>query len=252
MIEAALRRMDQLFESNPGVPRYFNSYAERVIYNRMFATEGERTVLIPDNLFYAHMELADILAQIKGAKAALPHLNAMVRYAPAYPLSHLKLAVQLAREEDWDPARAACLNALHVALDRDDASFAYYRLAYAEWMCDRFDIAAAAYIMSDDIASGRIGSLEGELRELIARAQSQCIPVPTTVPEAMQVLEQAGLPVWPKTEVASLVRRAARVCVDEGMFVPARTLSVAASRMDDAERDGADVVQMQFLRSLNN
>ena len=67
----------------------------------------------------------------------------MVGYAPAYPLSHLKLAVQLARAEDWDPARAACLNALHVALDREDASFAYYRLAYAEWMCDHFDIAAA-------------------------------------------------------------------------------------------------------------
>ena len=83
LAEAALERMDQLFVSNPGVPRYFNSYAERVIYNRMFATEGERTVLIPDNLFYAHMELADVLAQVKGVKAALPHLNAMVRYAPA-------------------------------------------------------------------------------------------------------------------------------------------------------------------------
>ena len=71
-------------------------------------------------------------------------------------------------------------------------------------------------------------------------------------PEAMHVLTQAGLPVWPNTQVASLVRKAARVCVDEGMFVPARTLSVAASRMDDEERDGADVVQMQFLRSLNN
>lgn len=252
LAEAALERMDQLFASNPGVPRYFNSYAERVIYNRMFATEGERTVLIPDNLFYTHMELADVLAQVKGAKAALPHLNAMVRYAPAYPLSHLKLAVQLARSEDWDPARAACLNALHVALDREDASFAYYRLAYAEWMCDHFDIAAAAYIMSEEIAPGRIAMLEGELQELIGRAQSQCIPVPTNVPEAMHVLAQAGLPVWPNTQVASLVRKTARVCVDEGMFVPARTLSVAASRMDDEERDGADVVQMQFLRSLNN
>lgn len=252
LAEAALERMDQLFASNPGVPRYFNSYAERVIYNRMFATEGERTVLIPDNLFYAHMELADVLAQVKGVKAALPHLNAMVRYAPAYPLSHLKLAVQLARSEDWDPARAACLNALHVALDREDASFAYYRLAYAEWMCDHFDIAAAAYIMSEEIAPARIAMLEGELQELIGRAQSQCIPVPTNVSEAMHVLTQAGLPVWPNTQVASLVRKAARVCVDEGMFVPARTLSVAASRMDDEERDGADVVQMQFLRSLNN
>lgn len=49
-------------------------------------------------------------------------------------------------------ARAACLNALNVALDREDASFAYYRLAYAEWMCDHFDLAAASYIMSEEIA----------------------------------------------------------------------------------------------------
>ena len=250
--QAALDRMDQTFETNPGVPRYFNSYAERVIYNRMFATKDERTVLIPDNLFYMHMELADVLAQVKGVDAALPHLNAMVRYAPAYPLSHLKLAVQLGRAEDWDPARAACLNALNVALDREDASFAYYRLAYAEWMCDRFDIAAAAYIMSEEIAPGRIPMLEGELQELMGRAQSQCIPVPTNVQEAIHVLSDAGLPVWPNTPVAPLMHKAARVCVDEGMFVPARTLSVAAMRMDYEDRDGTDVVQMQFLRSLNN
>ena len=30
----------------------------------------------------------------------------------------MRLAVQLARDEDWDSARAACLNALRVALDR--------------------------------------------------------------------------------------------------------------------------------------
>ena len=126
----------------------------------------------------------------------------MVRYAPAYPLSHLKLAVQLGRAEDWDPARAACLNALNVALDREDASFAYYRLAYAEWMCDHFDLAAASYIMSEEIAPGRIAMLESELQELIGRAQSQCIPVPTNVQEAIHVLADAGLPVWPNTPVA--------------------------------------------------
>ena len=89
LAEAALGRMDRLFASNPGVPRYFNSYAERVIYNRMFATEGERTVLIPDNLFYAHMELADVLAQVKGVKAALPHLNAWcdMRRPTRFPIS---------------------------------------------------------------------------------------------------------------------------------------------------------------------
>jgi tetratricopeptide (TPR) repeat protein len=222
-----------------------------VVYNRLFATPGESTVLIPDNLFYAHMELADVLAQIKGAQESLPHLNAMVSYAPAYPLSHLKLAVQLARNEDWDSARAATLNALRVALDRDDASFAYYRFAYAAWMRDEFDIAAAAYLMSEHISSGQIPALQAELQELTARAQSQCVPVPQTVEDAQRVLQHYDLPVWPHTEVASIVRQAARVCVDQGMFVPARTLSVAAARMNDDENGGIDVVQAQFLRTLN-
>ena len=74
--------------------------------------------------------------------------------------------------------RSACLNALRVALDRDDAAFAYYRLAYTEWMQNRFDTAVAAYLMSDHIAAVQIGSLESELQELVARADFQCIRVP--------------------------------------------------------------------------
>lgn len=249
--EAAVTRLDQIYAGIEGVPRYFNSYAERVVYNRLFATLDERTVLIPDNLFYAHMELADVLSQLKGAKAAIPHLNRMVAYAPAYPLSHLKLAIQLARNEDWDSARAACLNALRVALDRDDAAFAYYRFAYAEWMLDHFDTAVAAYIMSDHIAPSAIGSLESELQELVSRADSQCISVPESVDDAAHVLAIHDLPVWPHIEVAGIMRDAARVCVDEGMFVPARTLSVAVARMNDGEGDNIDVIQAQFLRSLS-
>ncbi|MDF7663703.1 tetratricopeptide repeat protein [Bifidobacterium sp. ESL0763] len=249
-LQRAVDAMDERYAGS-GAARYFNSYAERVVYNRLFATRDERTVLIPDNLFYAHMELADVLAQLRGAKAALPHLNQLVAYAPSYPLSHLRLAVQLAREEDWNPARAACLNALRVSLDRDDAAYAYYRLAYAEWMCGRLDVAAASYIMSEHIAPGKIASLDNELQELLARAQSQCILVPTGLQFAEHVLSGHGLPVWPNTEVADIVRRAARVCVDGGMFVPARTLSVAAARMDDGADEGMDMAQAQFLRSLS-
>lgn len=251
VIEAELERIDIMFANNPGVPRYFNSYAERVVYNRLFATTGEQTVLIPDDLFYAHTEAADVLSQTRGAQAALPHLNAMVSYAPAYPLSHLKLAVQLARREDWDSARAACLNALRVALDRDDAAFAYYRFAYAEWMRDQFAVGVAAYIMSEYISPGQIGALDEELHELVARANSQCVVVPDSVEAAKAVLAAHDLPVWPHTEAATIVNDAARVSVDEGMFVPARTLSVACARMNDDPNDGIDVVQNQFLRSLN-
>ena len=249
--EAAVSRVDALFAQSKGVPRYFNSYAERVVYNRLFATAGERTVLIPDSLFYAHMELADILSQVKGAKASLKHLNAMVSYAPAYPLSHMRLAVQLARDEDWDSARAACLNALRVALDRADAAFAYYRFAYSEWMRDRFDTAAAAYLMAAHIAPGQFSTLPAELDELMERTRSQCIPVPHDVVDAATVLTEHDLPVWPHTEVEPIVRQAARVCVDNGMFVPARTLSIADARLNDGQSDGIDMAQAQFLRSLD-
>jgi len=47
------------------------------------------------------------------------------------------------------------------------------------------------------------------------------------------------------------VRQAARICVDGGLFVPARTLSMAAARMNDDDNEGVDVVQAQFMRSLN-
>lgn len=249
--QAAIEKMDAFFSTGNRVPRYFNSYAERVVYNRLFATPGEQTLLIPDNLFYAHLEISDVLTQLKDDQAALKHLNAMVAYAPAYPLSHLKLAVQLASKEDWDSARAATLNALRVALDRDDASFAYYRLAYASWMRDEFDVAAAAYIMSDHITPDRIPALKGELAELRSRARSQCMVLPEDFNSARMVLSAHGLPVWPHTEVAAIVRDAARVCVDGGMFVPARTLSMAAARMNDDDNEGVDVVQAQFMRSLN-
>ncbi|MCI1902092.1 MAG: tetratricopeptide repeat protein [Bifidobacteriaceae bacterium] len=249
--QQAVQRYDAVFNSKTGIPRYFNSYAERVVYNKIFAMPGEKTVLIPDNLFYAHMELADLLAQISGPQAAITHLNKMVSYAPAYPLSHLRLSAQLARIEDWDSARAATLNALRVALDRDDAAFAYYRYAYSAWMRDEFDLAVAGYIMSDAIRPGGIPALQGELAELTARVESQCIEVPQTPAEAAELLADEGVPVWPSTEVTKIVRRAARVAVDEGLFVPARTLSLASARLDDSSEVGLDMVQAQFLRSLN-
>lgn len=245
----AIQSLDDTYRA-AGVPRYFNSYAERVVYNRVFATPDERITLIPDNLFHAHFELADLLAQTKGPQAALAHLNTMVSYAPAYPLSHLKLAVQFARTEDWDSARAACLNALRVSLDGKDASFAYYRLAQALWMRDEFDVAIASYMMAADISPAPIPSLQNELQELIGRAQSQCVPYPRTMDEAVQVLARHDIPIWPVPEISHIVHEAARMSVNEGLFVPARTLVVASARLGNTSGNGVDFVHDQLLRSL--
>lgn len=253
VVEKEIERQDAVFAgSTQIVPRYFNSYAERVVYNKLFLSPGETTLLIPDGLFYAHMEMGTLLSQLGDPQGGIEHLNKAVSYAPAYPLAHLQQSIQLAGVEDWESARAACLNALRVALDRDDAAFAYYRYAYAEWMRGRFDVAAAAYLVSDAIHPDGIRALRGERDELQRRAKSQRVAVPQDAEEAKDCLREAGVPLWPHTDVAGIVRRAARVAVDEGLFVPARTLAVASARMEAGGDDGGvDAVQAQFLRSLN-
>ena len=248
--EENIARFDAMFSVGNTVPRYFNSYAERVVYNRLFATQDEHTLLIPDGLFYAHMEIADLLSQLHQNDAALKHLNTMVSYAPTYALSHLRLAAALCQQEDWTSAIAACLNALRVSFDKDDAAFAYYRLAYAAWMQDRFALAAGAYRMADYLAPGRIEPLSVELEELLSRMQSQCYKAPRNMDEVRQIFQQEDIPVWPNIEANHIIGKAAKLTVDDGMFVIARTLCVAHIRMTLSE-DWEGAVQSQFLRSLN-
>lgn len=248
--EQNIAKFDAMFAANNAVPRYFNSYAERVVYNRLFATPDEHTLLIPDGLFYAHMELADLLSQLHQHDAALKHLNTMVAYAPTYALSHLRLAAALSQQEDWTSVIAACLNALRVSFDKDDAAFAYYRLAYAAWMQDKFTLAASAYRMADYLAPRRIEPLQIELEELLSRMRSQCYKAPANMDEVKQCFRNDDIPVWPNIEANHIIGKAAKLTVNNGMFVIARTLCVAHIRMTSNEDwDGA--VQTQFLRSLN-
>ncbi|RFT23102.1 hypothetical protein CG395_02725, partial [Bifidobacteriaceae bacterium GH022] len=249
--ENNIKHFDDMFASGDVVPRYFNSYAERVVYNRMFATQNEQMRLIPDGLFYAHMEIADLLGQLGRSKEALKHLNTMVSYAPTYVISHLKLASQLSRQEDWPSVEAVCLNALQVCFDREDAAFIYYRLAYAEWMQDNFPLAVAAYMVADDLFSEKNESLEVELAELLSRVESQCIAVPRSLNQAKEMLEINNVVNWPDVNAYEIIDEAAKVTVNEGMFVIARTLSVARSRMLFRNDSSESIVQMQFLRSLN-
>lgn len=249
-LQTEIDKQDTLFSGiGRTVPRYFNSYAERVIYNRLFKADDETTVLIPDSLFYAHMEIGMLLVKTGKPQEGIAHLNKAVAYAPSYPLVHLQQSIQFALIQDWSSAQAACLNALRVAYNYDDAAYAYYRYAYAAWMLGHFDRAAAAYILSDAIHPNGIPALAHEYKELLDRAASQRISLPQTVSEAINILTEADIPIWPHTEVATIIRQASRAMVDDGLFVPARTLALATARMD-TRAGKPDAIQTQFLRSM--
>lgn len=259
LIENKFAELDSAFSSAGRVPVYFNSYAERVVYNKLFATPGEKLVLIPDNLFQTHMEMVEVYSHVGKPDDVLRHLNTAVAYAPAYPLPHLRLAVMLAEQGDWQSSFAAASNALRVALDKDDAAYAYYRMAYAAWMQDQFDIAAACYVIAIRISVRTIPHALEELEELTNRARSQDIPLPLDFNEAVDALAYYDIDFWPHTQAASMMDVSAKTAVDNYLFVAGRTLSVAAARIasasasmdNDDDLDAREIVQFQFMRSLN-
>lgn len=248
--ENILNRYDNEYRSGPGVPRFFNSYAERVVYNHLFATPGERTLNIPDDLFYGHILLADAFGNGSETQAALRQLNIAVSYAPSYAMVHLRQSVQYARGGDWTSARAACLNALNVAVDRLDAGYAYYRLAYAEWQLDRLQAAAACYQTALLLGQTAGGALPSELGELTARMRLQGIEVPQSEDQIHEALAADSIVVWPDRQISTILREATHVTVDEGMFIPARTIARAWTRVNRSTQGGIDMVQARFLHSL--
>lgn len=119
-------------------------------------------------------------------------------------------------------------------------------------MQDNFPLAVASYKMADNLSSGKIESIEIELDELLSRMQSQCIPAPNDMSQVEEVLKINNVPKWPDVEAYEIIDEAAKITVNEGMFVIARTLSVARARMLFSNNSSDNVVQMQFLRSLNS
>lgn len=248
--EQLLARYDARYRQGPGVPRFFNSYAERVVYNHLFATPGEKTLIIPDDLFYGHLLLAEAYGDFSEQGAALRHLNRAVSYAPSYAMVHLRQSVQLARSGDWAGARAACMNALNVAVDRLDAGYAYYRLAFTEWQLDRFVPAAACYRMAMTLGQDADGAAQDEFAELSRRMHLLGIQVPQSDEEISAALQADSIPGWPDRQILVILERATHVCVDEGMFIPARTIARAWTRVSHSHQDGIDMVQSRFLRTL--
>ena len=118
-------------------------------------------------------------------------------------------------------------------------------------MQDNFPLAVAAYMVADDLFSEKNESLEVELAELLSRVESQCIAVPRSLHQAKEMLEINNIVNWPDVNAYEIIDEAAKVTVNEGMFVIARTLSVARSRMLFRNDSSESIVQMQFLRSLN-
>lgn len=261
----AVERGDALFAHSGGRPVYFDSYAERIVYNRMFS-DGRPVTLIPDSLYRIHVIEASVIdfhnvhaPEDVERMDPLPNLRRMVAYTPSSPLPREMLAMKLMERQQWTQARRVAVEALERSITRQAAGYAYAQIAFCEWMLDHFDVAAACDVLSltanptlEPPAPGIMPAVDvtGHLRRMIAVASSQNVDVPRSTGEARKVAARAGIPAWPSPLMRDVLHDAERVCTDAGLFVPAQSVARACLNMD--EGDGLSADEAMFIHSLDS
>lgn len=223
------------------VYRYFNSAAERVIYNRT-VDDGKRKVqLVPDEYYSAHSMAARYLNMLGRSDEALVHAQEIVRVAPV--TTDAKLGMVRCLEEQSRIFEAADLlkETIGQAATMRDLSVCFYRLAYMEWKLGREDLAVACYQRAIQLHPDIVQQAREELQDLLsANKDLKELPDEQVVP----ALEAADIPAGPVDELRSVLLAAASACVDANVFSIARPLLGALAEI------GRDDVIIDVHRSL--
>ena len=220
LLERGVLEAEEGFDKDPMAPsRYFHSYLERVVYNRLRASTGEYTVLLPSGLFAAHLELEELFSRQKDPRA-LEHANWQVIHAPATPLAHLNQYKEFSAAKDWVAARAAAMNMLEVSVEAKEVAIAYRNLGYCFWMEGDIPLASALYRMAESV-NGKDEMIRAEGRLLEAAARSSHILLPT-LEESKLLLKGQSIPDdYRYLPAIGAAREAAEALVDCGLFLPA-------------------------------
>ena len=231
LLEEKVKKAERGFDLFPLAPaRYFNTYAERVIYNKLLSSGGEYTVLLPNSLFAAHVALEEMISK-QGGEGALEQANWQVLHAPATPLSHLNQYKELSRLRDWEASEAAARNMLEVAVEGKHIAMAYRNVGYCYWMRGALDVAAACYRMAFALDSSEEAiRTESWVLEKVARSSHFLLPTPQ---EALGLLKERSIPIYPDLPGVQVAKGAAEALVDYGLFVPAEGILKSLSTLPD-------------------
>ena len=224
------------------VYRYFNSVAERVLYNRT-VDDGTRQVdLVPDAYYNAHASATRILNMLGRSKEAMPHAQEAMRVAPL--TTDAKLGMVRCLEDQSRIFEAADLlkEAVVKAATVRDMAVCFYRLAFMEWKLGRADLAVACYQRAMALHPEIAAQARSELNDLLS-SEAGLAELPDD--EVVPALEAAGIPSGPVGDIRDVLLGAAAACTDACMFSTAKPLIGALVEI------GRDDVIIDVHRSLS-
>ena len=214
--------MGMYLDDTDNVYRYFNSFAERVYYNRILPKDARTTRLVPDAYYVGHSEAARILNLLERYDEALVHDEELVRIAPATPDALLAKVRTLEEQGSIFEAADLLKKAILISSTSRDLCICFYRLAFMEWKLGEGQLAVACYVRSMGFRSDVARQAQQELDELIA-TEPQLKKV--TGDEAREMIKAAGLPYGDVPSMRRTTATCACACTDANLIGPARAFA---------------------------
>lgn len=223
--------------------RSFGDHADRALYNRLLAREGEVCSLAPNALLEAHLAASAAELAQERLEGALAHARRARELAPLSAQASLSLASCLEATGDLAAAADELARLLSVAHDPETIALAYLRMAQVQWQGGRVLAAQACYQRACQGVGATLVVAGLAVIALIGRV-GDAATASLSPEQAESALRGAGIPVAPTEDVVRALAEAARAATDAELFPVARDATRALCSLV------RDDVTFGVLRSL--
>lgn len=211
--------------------RFFNTYAERGLHNRLSGTDGREVRLVPAPYYHAHGALASLSMRMGRADRALAFALRAQELDPMDVNARLRAARCYELLGDAPMAEATVRELLSLAHDPDSICAAYLRLGGAFRQEGELRLADASLRHAVAVGGVCAPAAVKALGDLQARGGYEPAPAGTVADE----LEGAGIPLAPVARVGEVLVDGAKAAVDAGIFPVARDLTALVGILTNDE-----------------
>lgn len=211
--------------------RFFNTYAERGLHNRLSGPDGREVRLVPAPYYHAHGTLSSLSMRLGRADRALAFALRAVELDPMDVNARLRAARCHELLGDAPMAEATVRELLSLAHDPDSICAAYLRLGGALRQEGELRLADASLRHALAVGGVCAPAAAKALGDLQAQGGYEPAPAGTVADE----LEGAGIPLAPVARVGEVLVDGAKAAVDAGIFPVARDLTTLVGILTNDE-----------------
>ncbi|MBR3225379.1 MAG: hypothetical protein IKF78_08660 [Atopobiaceae bacterium] len=208
--------------------RCFDSFPERVVYNRLNARDKRSVVLVPDAYLIAHLVASAVLMALPeedggNSVKSIAHARRALEVAPLNGPAHLGMASCLEAAGDNDAARKQLKTYLQTAYHPQGMGIAYFKLASLEHELGHEDCCLACYQMAATLFPPLLPFVLGELQPLLSNEDSNVIELMDSL-QVREALRSDNVPMAPTSQTSYILFDGATASVDAEVFPVAREL----------------------------